>query len=220
VKKVPIFAKPMSEPDGIVQEAREPWKTKQFAKKAAVKWCTNVVSVGDGASERAATMTMIDENKKDVAPESMEARLRGSKKFCKSLKLKGSPTMGQLIEELCLLQKRFESVVKFEGDLDLRAYFGQLGCGPTSFVYNTHLDADKDSTTTGGKNTSTNNDTDSETENPGASSSMGMNRNGPLPRVEPQDLDQLEASSLGSGLSYNMRRGLLGKATGGMLGRN
>merc|ERR1719247_506588 len=128
VKKVPIFAKPMSEPDGIVQEAREPWKTKQFAKKAAVKWCTNVVSVGDGASERAATMTMIDENKKDVAPESVEARLRGSKKFCKSLKLKGSPTMGQLIEELCLLQKRFESVVKFEGDLDLRAYFGQLGC--------------------------------------------------------------------------------------------
>lgn len=174
IKKVPIFAKPMTEPDGIVQVAKEPWKTKTFAKKCSVRWCTNVISVGDGASERQASMTMIEENKKNVGGYegkllTEEERMRGSKKFCKSLKLKGSPTMEQLIEELCLLQKRMESVVRYEGDLDLRAYFGQLGWGPTSFVYNTHVDGSSETATTASPNDAESQqgggaDTNSETE--------------------------------------------------------
>lgn len=45
-------------------------------------------------------------------------------KHCKSCKFKDLPTIGQLIEQLELVQNRMENVCTYQGDLDIRAQFG------------------------------------------------------------------------------------------------
>jgi len=44
-------------------------------------------------------------------------------RFCKSLKLKHAPTVLEMIDQLQLVQKRFDPVCRYEGDLDLNATF-------------------------------------------------------------------------------------------------
>ncbi len=84
-----------------------------------------MVSFGDGIAERTATLRLIGEQR------AMQAQGSGSGsgwdgrvKHCKSCKFKDMPTIGQLIEQLELVQNRMENVCTFAGDLDIRAQFG------------------------------------------------------------------------------------------------
>ncbi|CAD7930156.1 unnamed protein product [Amoebophrya sp. A25] len=127
IRSYPIFAKPMN--------YMLTYKLDVFKREMLHGRYTNLVSVGDGIAERTATLRLIG------------TTAGGLPCHCKSVKLKDTPTMGQLVEQLELTQKRFENLVRYEADLDLRTNFGPVhaagrglsATGGCSFVHLSHL---------------------------------------------------------------------------------
>lgn len=119
VRSFQIFAKPMNAP--------LTFKTSTFRRECKVY--RNVVSVGDGEAERAASLRLqAPSNRKCITGlggdfgDSVPSRV-------KSVKLMDLPTCTQLISQHEMLQARLADVVAFEGSMDLKSRFAASGFG-------------------------------------------------------------------------------------------
>eukprot|EP00747_Dinoflagellata_sp_TGD_P166297 gnl/TRDRNA2_/TRDRNA2_188887_c0_seq1.p1 gnl/TRDRNA2_/TRDRNA2_188887_c0~~gnl/TRDRNA2_/TRDRNA2_188887_c0_seq1.p1 ORF type:complete len:438 (+),score=53.23 gnl/TRDRNA2_/TRDRNA2_188887_c0_seq1:58-1371(+) len=113
VRTYPIFAKPMHAPVTFKIGAfrRECYRFR------------NLVSIGDGDAERAATLRL-------NAPQ--ERRSPDEQHCLKSVKLIELPTCQQLLSQHEMLQVRMADVVAFQGNLDLKARFPPMSIGSPS----------------------------------------------------------------------------------------
>eukprot|EP00929_Paragymnodinium_shiwhaense_P013405 TRINITY_DN121265_c0_g1_i1.p1 TRINITY_DN121265_c0_g1~~TRINITY_DN121265_c0_g1_i1.p1 ORF type:complete len:420 (-),score=55.23 TRINITY_DN121265_c0_g1_i1:250-1509(-) len=106
VKALKIWAKPMSAP--------MTFKITTFAKEC--KNARNLVSIGDGNSERIATLNM-------RSGADLESKSSPEAKNYKSVKLIEMPTCQELISQHELLQARLADIAAYPGSLDLKARF-------------------------------------------------------------------------------------------------
>lgn len=118
VRGYPIFAKPM----------HAPLTFKLSAFRRECQAFRNLVSVGDGDAERAASLRLL-------TPPDRKAGARGgdpveANRIVKSVKLCEFPSCQQLIAQHEMLQVRLLDIVTFQGSLDLKARFsGSMAFG-------------------------------------------------------------------------------------------
>lgn len=118
IRSIPIFAKPM----------RAPLTFKITTFRREVRQYRNLISVGDGDAERAASRRLLSPPDAARRPGAQSSGDVGNL-LVKSIKLLELPTCQHLISQHEMLLVRLADVVNFQGCLDLKARFPGMGAG-------------------------------------------------------------------------------------------